>query len=79
MGFGFEGHNELILHSRAWAEGKWKVAQPWVSPSSRVLRAGEEAMYGLRLVLALGPTKVWEGISGCRSRFGHCFIDWDHC
>ena len=23
LGFGFEGHHEMLVHSRAWAENEW--------------------------------------------------------
>ena len=58
MGFGFEGHNELMLHSRAWALNEWREAQQWVTPTALVLHSGQSVLYGLRLLLAPGPQEV---------------------
>ena len=24
LGFGLEGHHEMLMHSRAWAENEWR-------------------------------------------------------
>jgi hypothetical protein len=48
----FEGFYEWMVHTRAYADRDWKNAQPWNQPTSRVLKPGEEAVYGFRFVLA---------------------------
>ena len=58
VGFGFEGHHEMMLHSRAWADDAWREAQPWVAPTSLSLRSGQHVVYGVRLLLAPGPQEV---------------------
>ena len=62
VGFGFEGHHELMFHSQAWAAGAWRKAQPWVAPTSLSLRSGQYVKYGVRLLLAPGPKEVSAGI-----------------
>jgi hypothetical protein len=58
VGFGFEGHQEVLLHSKSWAEDEWKAAKPWVNPSSKTLAKGEQYTFGFRMILAPCPTKV---------------------
>lgn len=51
-GVTFEGFYEWMVHTKAYAERDWKDAQPWNRPTSRMLRPGEQAVYGFRFVLA---------------------------
>ena len=68
MGFGFEGHNEILLHSRAWAEKEWRDASQWVTPTSLTLAPGQSVQYGVRLLLAPGPQEVRKGFSCLKNR-----------
>ncbi|KAL6885741.1 hypothetical protein GGI43DRAFT_432362 [Trichoderma evansii] len=52
----FEGYYEWQVLSKAWAENEWANAQPWNTPSSIVLKAGQSVQYGLRF------TVVKEGV-----------------
>lgn len=47
----FEGFYEWQTHSKAYAEHEWADVTPWNEPSSRVLRPGQSATYGLRFSL----------------------------
>ena len=48
-GVAFEGFYSWAFLTRAWAEAEWAAAQPWNEPTSLVLRAGESAVFSLRL------------------------------
>ena len=48
-GVSFEGFYAWVVHSKAWAEQEWAAAQQFNEPSTLVLRAGESAVYSLRL------------------------------
>ncbi|KAL0936133.1 uncharacterized protein CTRU02_208348 [Colletotrichum truncatum] len=52
----WEGYFEWTVHSKAWAEQKWKDAEPWNLPTSAVLEPGQSRTYGLRF------TAVKEGV-----------------
>ncbi|WP_164675196.1 DUF5695 domain-containing protein [Anditalea andensis] len=47
----FEGFHDWVIHSKALADTKWNKAQPWVNPSSKVLKPGESYQSSLKLVL----------------------------
>jgi hypothetical protein len=57
-GFGFEGHHELLVHSKAWADTEWSQVTPWVPPTSVTLTPGRSHTVGLRFLLVAGPEKV---------------------
>lgn len=44
----FEGFYEWQTHTKAYAEHEWAGVTPWNEPSSRVLKPGQSATYGLR-------------------------------
>ncbi|KAJ5832267.1 hypothetical protein N7474_000578 [Penicillium riverlandense] len=44
----FEGFYEWQIHSKAYAENEWAGAKQWNTPSSKILRPGQSATYGLR-------------------------------
>lgn len=50
----FEGFYEWQVLSQAWAENEWVGGEPWNPPSSRTLRPGESATFGLRFSVAKG-------------------------
>ncbi len=54
----FEGFYEWMAHTRAYADNEWKLAQPWNTPTSRVLNPGETATYGFRFALAPEIKKI---------------------
>eukprot|EP00798_Chlamydomonas_sp_ICE-L_P025828 gene25828-11504_t len=58
LGFGFEGHHELLLHSKAWATNEWREAHQWNEASAKTLAKGESALFGVRFILAPGPEEV---------------------
>ena len=48
----FEGFYEWLAHSRAFAEGEWRDAEPWNAPTSHTLAPGEIRSYGVTFLLA---------------------------
>lgn len=44
----FEGFYEWQTHTKAYAEHEWGGVTPWNEPSSRMLKPGQSATYGLR-------------------------------
>lgn len=56
----FEGFYEWTVHSRAYADKEWKGVQHWNTPTSRVLRPGEETTYGLRFFTAPSVRRIEE-------------------
>ncbi|GFH21811.1 uncharacterized protein HaLaN_19181, partial [Haematococcus lacustris] len=61
-GFGFEGHHEVLVLSKAVAEQDWPEAQPWNPGTSRLLLPGQSLVVGLRFVLAAGPEQVEDAL-----------------
>ncbi|CAH0003822.1 unnamed protein product [Clonostachys byssicola] len=49
----YEGNYEWQVLTKAWAEKEWADQDPWNSPSSMIIKAGEEARFGLRFSLSL--------------------------
>lgn len=50
----FEGFYEWQTLTKAWAENEWDASEPWNTPSSRILEAGESMTFGLKFSLAEG-------------------------
>jgi hypothetical protein len=48
----FEGFYEWMPLTKANAETDWKDAQPWNTPSTLILKAGESHEYGLKFILS---------------------------
>lgn len=48
----FEGLYEWQTLSKAWAENEWNATEPWNTPSSKILAAGESLTFGLKFSLA---------------------------
>jgi hypothetical protein len=48
----FEGFNEWLVHSKAYADGEWSKAAPWNPATDLTLAAGESKSYGLVFVLS---------------------------
>ncbi|KAJ5160331.1 uncharacterized protein N7482_007335 [Penicillium canariense] len=44
----FEGFYEWQTHSKAYADNEWSNVTPWNEPSSKTLKPGQSATYGLR-------------------------------
>ena len=51
-GITFEGFQEWMIHSKAYAEQEWKDAEPWNRPTSKILEPDETYSVGLEFVLA---------------------------
>lgn len=58
-GIAFEGFYEWMVHSKAYAEQEWKGVEPWNTPTSAVLKAGESREYALQFLLS-GTVKETE-------------------
>ncbi len=58
----YEGNYAYQVHSLALAEKEWGDAEPWNSPTSAVLEAGESLTVGLRLSVALGVQTIEERV-----------------
>lgn len=52
IGYTFEGLHEWMVHSKAYAETKWKGVKQWNKPTSETLQAGESKSFGLEFLLA---------------------------
>lgn len=48
----FEGFHEWLAHSKAHAEGEWKDAEQWNTPTSIRLDPGESRSYGVKFIVA---------------------------
>jgi len=48
----FEGFMEWMVHSRAYADGEWKNAQPWNPPTMLTLAPGKTKSYGVRFLMS---------------------------
>lgn len=70
VGFGFEGHHEILIHSKSWAEDEWHGVKQWVDPTSKTLAKSEHYTFGFKVVLAPGPTEV----EATLTRAGHPVI-----
>ncbi|KAI0010920.1 hypothetical protein F4779DRAFT_575975 [Xylariaceae sp. FL0662B] len=57
----FEGFYEWQVLSKAWAEKEWAGAEPWNTPSSRKLEAGESMQFGVRFTVAKGGVRDIDG------------------
>ncbi|WDF55850.1 DUF5695 domain-containing protein [Mucilaginibacter sp. KACC 22063] len=51
-GIDFEGFNEWMVYSKAYADNEWKNAEPWNKPTSQILKPGESAGYGLKFLIS---------------------------
>ena len=47
----FEGFYEWQMHSKAYAENEWSGVEPWNTPTSQILEAGNSITVGLRFSL----------------------------
>lgn len=48
----FEGLYEWQTLTKAWAEKEWNATEPWNTPSSKILAAGQSLTFGLKFSLA---------------------------
>ncbi|MFD1771146.1 DUF5695 domain-containing protein [Sphingobacterium suaedae] len=48
----FEGFHEWVIHSKAYADTKWKGVEQWNSPTSTLLKGGESKSFAIRFVLS---------------------------
>lgn len=48
----FEGNYEWQVHSLAYAQNEWTASEPWNTPTSKILNAGEQYTVGLKFSLA---------------------------
>lgn len=48
----FEGFYEWMVHSGAYQENEWKLAQPWNPPTTFTLQPGELRVYGVRFLVS---------------------------
>lgn len=60
----FEGFYEWQTLSLAWAEEDWASAEPWNTPTSRTLEAGESLQVGVRFSAAAGLRALDETVRG---------------
>ena len=51
-GITFEGFNEWVAHSRAYAEEEWQNVEPWNQPTSVTLAPGETRSFGVRFLVS---------------------------
>lgn len=51
-GYTYEGLHEWMIHSKSYAETAWKEAEQWNNPTSKVLKPGETAGYGIKFILS---------------------------
>ena len=51
-GITFEGFNEWMVYSKAYAYNEWKKAEPWNMPTSLTIQPGQTSEYGLKFLLA---------------------------
>ena len=51
-GITFEGFDDWMVHSAAFAENEWKKAKPWNPATQATLMPGESKTYGVTFVLA---------------------------
>jgi len=57
-GITFEGFQEWMICSKAYAENEWKDAIPWNTPSSIFLKPGEHRQVGLKFILSESVRKI---------------------
>ena len=59
----FEGNYAWEVYTKAWAEIEWKGAEPWNTPTSISLEAGQDVTVGLRFSVAPGVQDIGDTVS----------------
>ncbi len=54
----FEGFYEWMVHSKAYTENEWNLAEQWNPATSKILKAGDSVSYGFKLLLAPAIDKI---------------------